>query len=175
LIRNFYAAAEKYGKPRLLFSAHGLPEKIVQAGDPYQFQCEQTVTAIIKELDIAAIDYVLCYQSRVGPMKWLGPETSEEIKRAGKDKVPILLVPITFTCENSETLYETDILYKQEAVDAGVPHYGRVPTVSIEPEFIEGLANLTRAALKDHRRCISGHGSPICPPDFSGCFCRGRI
>ena len=136
-----------HGKPRL-FSAHGLPEKIVKAGDPYPAHCERTVKALVAALDIPGLDYVLCYQSRVGPLKWIGPATDDEIRRAGRDKVPVVIVPIAFVSEHSETLVELDMEYRHLAEHAGVPFYARVPVVGMAPDFIEGLASLVQKALK---------------------------
>ncbi|MCI5050164.1 MAG: ferrochelatase [Rickettsiales bacterium] len=141
IIRSHFEKV-KDQNPRILFSAHGLPEKIIEAGDPYQKQIEATTQAVIKELAIENLDYVNCYQSRVGPLKWIGPSTEDEIERAGKDSKSIVLVPIAFVSEHSETLVELDIEYKELADHAGVKNYIRVPTVMDDPDFIKGLANL---------------------------------
>ena len=133
------------GATRVLFSAHGLPEKIIKAGDPYQTQVEQTAAAIGEHL--GTVDWSVCYQSRVGPLRWIGPSTESEIRRAAADKVGVVLYPISFVSEHSETLVELDIDYRHLARDAGVPTYIRVPTVGTHPLFIHGLANLVRAAL----------------------------
>jgi protoporphyrin/coproporphyrin ferrochelatase len=130
---------------RVLFSAHGLPEKIIKAGDPYQSEVEQTAQAIASEL--GGVDWSVCYQSRVGPLKWIGPSTETEIRRAAADKRAIVLYPLSFVSEHSETLVELDIDYRRRAVEAGVPGYIRVPTVGTHPKFIEGLARLVRDAL----------------------------
>ncbi|HUY68981.1 MAG TPA: ferrochelatase [Alphaproteobacteria bacterium] len=135
-------AAAHNAAPRYLFSAHGLPEKIVRAGDPYPAQCAQTAEALAKELGLKRGDWVLCYQSRVGPLKWIGPATDEEIARAGRDGVPIVIVPIAFVSEHSETLYEIDMLYRALAQKAGVPAFARAQTVGAAPAFIAGLAGL---------------------------------
>lgn len=134
------------GRRRVLFSAHGLPEKIIKAGDPYQTQVEQTADAIAQHLDGA--DWSVCYQSRVGPMKWIGPSTDAEIRRAAQDKVGVVLYPLSFVSEHSETLVELDIEYRHLAKTLGVPVYVRVPAVGTHPQFIHGLANLVRAALE---------------------------
>jgi ferrochelatase len=130
---------------RVLFSAHGLPEKIIKKGDPYQRQVEETAAAIAEHLDGA--DWSVCYQSRVGPLKWIGPSTESEIRRAAADKKSIVLYPLSFVSEHSETLVELDIDYRHLAEQAGVPKYVRVPTVGTHPQFIHGLANLVQAAL----------------------------
>ena len=147
--RYFDVAAE--GKPRILFSAHGLPEKVIKSGDPYQSQVEETAQKIIKLLAIDDLDYVVCYQSRVGPMRWIGPPTDSEILRAGQDKVPVILVPIAFVSEHSETLVELDIEYRQLAVESGVPVYARIPALSANEHFIESLANMVMAVDGNHR------------------------
>ncbi|MBY0280963.1 MAG: ferrochelatase [Alphaproteobacteria bacterium] len=133
-----YKEAEKYGTPRILFSAHSLPQKIIDDGDPYQEQTIQTAQAIVSSLE-GNIDYQVCYQSRVGRLKWLEPTTDAEIKRAAADKVPVVVVPISFVSEHSETLVELDIDYKNLAMSLGVPFYGRVPTLSCHPLFLEAL------------------------------------
>jgi protoporphyrin/coproporphyrin ferrochelatase len=130
---------------RVLFSAHGLPEKVIKRGDPYQRQVEETAAAIAGHLD--GVDWSVCFQSRVGPLKWIGPSTDAEVTRAGKDKVGIVLYPLSFVSEHSETLVELDIEYRHLAEKVGVPKYVRVPTVGTHPHFIHGLANLVRAAL----------------------------
>jgi len=133
------------GPKRVLFSAHGLPEKVIRRGDPYQRQVEQTAAAIAGHLD--GVDWSVCYQSRVGPLKWIGPPTESEIRRAASDGKSIVLYPLSFVSEHSETLVELDIEYRHLAEQAGVPKYVRVPTVGTHPQFIHGLANLVRAAL----------------------------
>jgi ferrochelatase len=137
--------AQTKGPTRVLFSAHGLPEKTIKAGDPYQSQVEQTAAAIGEHL--GNVDWSVCYQSRVGPLRWIGPSTDSEIARAGREKTNVVLCPLSFVSEHSETLVELDIDYRHLARDAGVPSYIRVPTVGTHPLFIHGLANLVKAAL----------------------------
>ena len=133
------------GPKRVLFSAHGLPEKVIKRGDPYQRQVEETAAAIAEHL--GGVDWAVCYQSRVGPLKWIAPPTESEIRRAASDGKSIVLYPLSFVSEHSETLVELDIDYRHLAEKAGVPKYVRVPTVGTHPQFIHGLANLVRAAL----------------------------
>ena len=168
-LRQAYDKAKAYGTPRVLLSAHGLPEKIVLGGDPYAWQCERTAAAIIAASAIAGLDAVLCYQSRVGPLKWIGPATDDEVQRAGRDKVPLVVVPIAFVSEHSETLVELDIEYRHLAQEQGVPFYAYVPTVSIAPDFIAGLAGLVTQAVNNPDICRSHHGERICPKALSGC------
>jgi ferrochelatase len=133
------------GARRVLFSAHGLPERVIKAGDPYQAQVEQTAKAIADGL--GEIDWSICYQSRVGPLKWIGPSTDAEVRRAGADKVGVVVYPLAFVSEHSETLVELDIDYRLLAKEVGIPTYIRVPTVGTHPLFIAGLARLVRDAL----------------------------
>jgi ferrochelatase (EC 4.99.1.1) len=148
---------------RLLFSAHGLPKKVIQKGDPYQRHVEETVQAVVKQLHQPGLDFTICYQSRVGPLEWIGPSTEDEIKRAAQDKVQIVMIPIAFVSEHSETLVELDIEYKALAQECRAPGYARVPTVSTDPAFIHGLADLVLQAaahpsttgFAQQRRCLA--------------------
>ncbi len=163
----------RHGKPRLLLSAHGLPEKVVAGGDPYRFQIEQTVAAIVSKLGVPDLDWAVCYQSRVGPLKWIGPSTDEEIHRAGRDKVPVVVAPIAFVSEHSETLVEIEIDYRKLAAQVGVPHFERVPTVGTAPEFIDALAGLIRkiagSSTQPASQCLPGAGKRICPKASTAC------
>jgi len=129
---------------RLLLSAHGLPLKIVRKGDPYPDQIESTAAAVIDALEHRPEDWRVCYQSRVGPLAWLGPSVDDEIRRAGQDGVGVVIAPISFVSEHSETLVELDRDYRRLAEGCGVPFYRRAPTVGTDPRFIAGLARLVR-------------------------------
>jgi protoporphyrin/coproporphyrin ferrochelatase len=175
IIRDMYWKAAAEDKPRILFSAHGLPEKIIEAGDPYQMQIEKTTQAIVQLLSIDELDYAVCYQSRVGRLKWIGPSTEEEIERAGKDKKPVLVVPIAFVSEHSETLVELDIDYRRLAEEKNVPSYWRVPALATDSLFIDTLEQLCLGvdkpdAQKDETVCPSGK-IRFCPGSFSQCAC----
>ncbi len=152
------AAADHEKPPRLLLTAHGLPKRIVQTGDPYPNQVETTAAAVIAALNRPGLDWTVCYQSRVGPLEWIGPATDDEIRRAGRDRVPAVVAPISFVSEHSETLVELDLDYRDLAVASGVPAYYRVPTVGTEPGFIQSLAKLVRRACAEDRvgGCASG-------------------
>jgi ferrochelatase len=133
--------------PRLLLTAHGLPMKIVRAGDPYPAQVERTAAAVVAALAKPGLDWRVCYQSRVGPLRWIEPSTDEEIKRAGREGVPLVVAPISFVSEHSETLVELDLDYRDLAEASGVPAYDRVATVGVEPAFIGALAALVHRSL----------------------------
>jgi ferrochelatase len=168
LIRPKYEEAKQHGAPRVLFSAHGLPEKIINKGDPYQWQVEQTTQAIVKALNIDGLDYVNCYQSRVGPLKWIGPNTETVIEETAKAGIPIVLAPIAFVSEHSETLVELDIEYRELCESFGMQHYFRVPTVSTHESFIAGLADMCRNLTEEVKLCPHT-GSRICPTPWKRC------
>jgi ferrochelatase len=149
---------------RILFSAHGLPKKIVDGGDPYQWQTEATARAIAHAVGVTEVDWILCYQSRVGPLEWIGPATDAEIRRAGGEGKGVIIVPMAFVSEHSETLVELDIEYRHLAESCGVADYIRVPTVGIQPGFIEGLADLVYRIVKHGDR-----GSRVCPGNLGLC------
>lgn len=150
IVREAYEKARAALDPsvplRILFSAHGLPEKIIREGDPYQYQIEQTVAAVIDAWRRNDLDWRICYQSRATPVKWIEPSTDAEVERAGHDKTAVLVVPIAFTAEHTETLVELDIEYKELADRSGVPGYFRVPTHQADGNFILAMANLVRFA-----------------------------
>ncbi len=179
LLEEMFATLDPAIPMRVLFSAHGLPQKIVDDGDPYQWQVERSVEAVLEALAARGIrpESRICYQSRVGPMQWLKPATDAEIVQAGKDGMGIVLVPIAFVSEHSETLVELDIEYRHLAEAHGVPAYHRVRTVGTHPAFIEGLARMVQARVAqggDTHRTAPGDGSlaRLCPPEFTGCACR---
>jgi ferrochelatase len=174
LIAPVLAEGSAHGQPRLLLSAHGLPERVVAAGDPYQWQCEQTAAAIVAALiradpALAGLAWTVCYQSRVGPLTWIGPSTEAEIRRAGSDGAPVVIAPIAFVSEHSETLVELDIEYRELALSVGVPHFGRAPTAGTDADFIAALARLARLAADDRRSVLSGCGERLCPAIHVGC------
>lgn len=160
---------------RILFSAHSLPQKIIDKGDPYPWQIENTVGALIARLKtgygIDVDDLVVCYQSRVGPLKWLQPSTADEILRAGSDAVPVIVVPIAFVSEHLETLAELDIEYAKLAKESGVPIYLRVPALGDHPLFIEGLAEIVEAELGSADNVLTDR-KERCPNSFQQCFRR---
>lgn len=209
LLRDAYNKATAKGKPRILFSAHGLPKKVVEGGDPYQWQIEQTAAAIMerfcekngidkpsKEQEASTeraspsvgeavrpiaqasrpergqsnnIDYKVCYQSKVGPLEWLKPSTEEEIDRACEEGVPIVILPIAFVSEHSETLVELDIEYKQLAEQKGCVGYERVPALGTNPHYIDALAKLCRNV--EMGKLSSNEQKRLCPAEFGKCVC----
>ncbi|MBM3568983.1 MAG: ferrochelatase [Alphaproteobacteria bacterium] len=163
--------AAKVGAARLLLSAHGLPRRVVERGDPYQFQVERTARAVVAALGRKGLDWSVCYQSRVGPLRWIEPYAEAELARAGRDRVPVVLAPIAFVSEHSETLVELDRSYRDLALAAGVPLYLRAPAVAEAPTFIRALAGLVRAAVK-REGVFCPSGRRLCPDDRAACALR---
>jgi ferrochelatase len=160
---------------RLIFSAHGLPERNIKKGDPYQWQVEQSVNKITEQLNIPNLDWILSYQSRVGPLKWIGPSTDNEIVKSSKLNKTIVVVPIAFVSEHSETLVELDIEYKKLAEQNGCKNFIRIPALGTKHEFINSLANLVFKSNLPEKRSGFYHPSNKCPNDFSECPCSDRL
>ncbi|MCF8462988.1 MAG: ferrochelatase [Rickettsiaceae bacterium] len=157
---------------KILFSAHGLPKSIIRDGDPYQWQTEQTVAKIASNLSLSEEQYQITYQSRVGPVKWLEPNTEHVIESLAQKGVNIIVIPISFVSEHSETLVELDIEYKSIADKYGV-HYWRVPTLRILKKFISSLANnIQKFARIDSNITSSNKLKRMCPSNFSKCICK---
>lgn len=147
LTKQRLAAVPPGARVRVLFSAHGLPERIVRRGDPYVDQTKRTASAVAARLGLGPEDWVLCFQSRVGPVAWVKPYADDEIRNAGRDGVGVVLAPIAFVSEHSETLVELDMEFRKVADDAAVPFYLRVPTVGTHPTFIDALGTLVEQAF----------------------------
>lgn len=157
--------------PRVLFSAHGLPEREIRRGDPYQAQCTATARAVARALGLA--DWQECYQSRVGPLKWIGPSVEEALERAAADGAAVVLYPHAFTQEHVETLVELDVEYAEKAAELGVPGYVRARTVGTHPAFIGALADLVRGGGAGACPCGLGQGilAPPCDMTLLQKFC----
>jgi ferrochelatase len=167
LTQKTLAAAKPGLSYRLLLSAHGLPERVINRGDPYRRQVEETAAALAARLN--ATDWRVCYQSRVGPLKWIGPATADEIRRAGAEGLGVAVVPISFVSEHSETLVELDRDYAELARAAGAKDYLRVPAAGTHPAFIRGLADLVRKC--GERDVSSAADGRYCPAAVKRCGC----
>jgi ferrochelatase len=163
------AALPTGAKLRLLFSAHGLPQSIVDAGDPYQWQVEQTVAAVFSHLADRNVEHVICYQSRATPQKWISPSTIEAIEQAGADQIAVLLVPIAFVSDHIETLVELDIENKELAESCHVPGYFRAPVPNDNPAFIAALAVLANHARLHGEGLCSAHQGRACDQRHKDC------
>ena len=126
----------------ILFSAHGLPRRFVDAGDPYVGQVERTRDAVLARLRVPN-PVRLSFQSRTGPVEWIGPDTDVVVKELGASGTKaVVVVPVSFVSDHVETLFEIEILYGDMARAAGVEEYVRVPAVNGDPAFVAALADL---------------------------------
>src|SRR3546814_6055094 len=125
---------------------------------------------VLRRLGEVNLDWQICYQSRVGPLEWIGPATDSEIENAARAGQPIVVVPIAFVSEHSETLVDLDIEYRKLAERHGAPAYLRVPTAGTDPAFIAGLAGLVVESAKAARPVCSQVGGRLCPAGGPGCL-----
>ena len=146
----------------VLFSAHGLPQKFIDEGDPYVQDIEATRQGILDRLHLPGRQ-ILAYQSRTGPVKWVGPGTEQMLQRLGREGVTdVLVVPLSFVSDHIETLYEVDMLFADAAREAGIVHYSRTRALNASPLFIAALAGL----VEDHLAAPE-------PRACGGCECCG--
>ncbi|MFT6077809.1 MAG: ferrochelatase [Myxococcota bacterium] len=178
LILNEIAKAKSAGFQdcRLLFCAHGLPQKLVDAKDPYCFQVKSSVDAIISKLEEGGkiedqIDHLICYQSKSGAREWTKPSLEFEIRKAALENKSIIIIPIDFVSDNSETLVGLDIKYDELAEKLKIPFYTRVPTLNVDGYFIDALLDICKRTSEATYRCNGGeYGERICPKDFGKCI-----
>ncbi|WP_242346162.1 ferrochelatase [Anaeromyxobacter terrae] len=135
-------------KALVVFSAHGLPMSQVRKGDPYPGYIEHSARETARRA--GAVEFQVTYQSRVGPAKWLGPDTVEFLRTSARGR-SIVTVPIAFVSEHLETLYDLDVLAKQAAAEGGATAYLRVPALGVRPDFVAALADVVRAGLEASR------------------------
>lgn len=165
-------AANPGQKMRVLFSAHGLPQKVIDAGDPYQWQCEEGARRIAAAAGLADDAWQICYQSRVGPMKWIGPSTEDALQTAAADAVGVVIYPHAFVSEHVETLVEIEEEYRHLATTLGVPAFARVPTVSVNDDFINALAALVSTAAGRLGAMSQDGPVSLCPGTCNECYLR---
>ena len=129
----------------LVFSAHGLPVRVIEGGDPYQAQVEAT-TKLVTIRGGWTNPHTLCYQSRVSPGHWLQPSLESTLERlAAEGARSVLVIPISFVTDHVETLHEIDIEARKHAAQAGITHFELMPALNDSPKFIQALAELIRA------------------------------
>lgn len=152
--------AERRARTVILFSAHGLPQKFIDEGDPYVRDIETTRQGLLDRLRLPNRE-LLAWQSRTGPVKWLAPGTDEILRELGREGVKdVLVVPLSFVSDHIETLYEVDLLFAEVARKAGITGYYRPEALNTSPLFIDALAGLVR----DHVDARSGAGCACgCP------------
>jgi ferrochelatase len=146
--------ADRRDKTMLLFSAHGLPQRFIDEGDPYVSHIDATRFAVLERLNLPNRQRI-AYQSRTGPVRWIGPGTEETIKELAEEGITdVLVIPLSFVSDHIETLYEVDILFADAARAAGITGYHRTPALNTHPLFIEALAGLVHEHLStpaEHR------------------------
>lgn len=143
---------------RVLFTAHGLPERVIAKGDPYAWQVERTAETLRAAAEArldepGGIDWRVTWQSRATPEKWLRPDTEAEVEAAASEGLALVLAPIAFVSEHSETLVELDIEYRAVAERTGAAAWERVGTPRTAPSYIEGLAALVLDRRPQARLC----------------------
>jgi ferrochelatase len=133
-------------RPTILFSAHGLPQHFIDDGDPYCDHIRATIDAMRAQLP--DLSHTLAYQSRVGPVPWIGPTTEEAIDRlAGEGVRDLLVIPISFVSDHIETLYEVDMLYGDQARARGIATFRRIESLNDAPTFLDALADVAETHL----------------------------
>lgn len=126
----------------IVFSAHGVPESLIASGDPYKSQIERTVELVTQRGKWTS-PHTLCYQSKVGPLKWLQPNLQDTIKQLAETGTRYLLVvPISFVCEHIETLHEIDIQTRALAEGLSIKQFEMMPALNAQPKFIEALKEI---------------------------------
>jgi len=138
------AARAHSASPQLLVSAHGAPEALIRAGDPYEKEVRATVDGLRARLD-PATPMTLSFQSRATPVRWIQPPTDATLRRLGSEGVKnVVVLPVSFVSDHIETLFEIDLLLGDVARSAGIEHYSRVPSFNDGPELVSILARLVR-------------------------------
>ena len=149
LVQRAKAALEGFTKgstPTILISAHGLPQHFIDAGDPYCDHIAVTIRSVLAQLP--PLPQALAYQSRVGPVPWIGPSTDEMIDRLAAEGVKeMLVIPISFVSDHIETLYEVDMLYGDQAKRRGITTFRRTESLNDSPLFLDALADLVEPRL----------------------------
>ncbi len=144
--RAALAAFPEGVRPTILVSAHGLPQHFIDAGDPYCDHIAATMRAILARVPL--LPNVLGYQSRVGPVPWIGPTTGEVIDQLGGSGVKdVLVIPISFVSDHVETLFEVDLLYGDQARRRGIENFRRIDSLNDFPPFLDALADLVEPRL----------------------------
>jgi len=175
----------------VLFSAHGVPQSYIEAGDPYQEQIQECVQSISEAVQQQwksswhatkqsadpppAVEMHLSYQSRVGPIEWLRPYTDDVLPDLGSRGVKnLVVVPISFVSEHIETLEEIDMEYRELAEESGIVHWRRCPALNTNEAFIQDLAAMVVQALEEPAQTVTeacvanrvaGIGVELQPPD----------
>ena len=146
-LRDAIAKVKPENRDRLtvVFSAHGLPMSQVRKGDPYPGEVERSARGTAERAGVSS--WQVTYQSKVGPAKWLGPDTSEWLEANSRGRA-VVTHPIAFVSEHLETLYDMDMLARDAALKGGALEYHRAAAVGVHPEFIGALADVVRFTVE---------------------------
>lgn len=140
--------AERRARAVVLMSAHSLPMSFVRRGDPYPGEIEATFRAVASRLREPKPRCLLTYQSQTGPVRWLGPQTSDVIAQLGREgQRDLLVAPIAFVSDHIETLYEIDVMFADDARRAGIGEFRRAKSLNLDPRFLDALADVVASAL----------------------------
>ncbi|CAB9520694.1 Ferrochelatase-2, chloroplastic [Seminavis robusta] len=140
----------------ILFSAHGVPQSYIEAGDPYQTQIMACVDRITNAITHPHVQVHLSYQSRVGPIEWLRPYTDDVLPELAQKGVRnLVVVPISFVSEHIETLEEIDIEYRELAEESGITNWRRCPALNTEASFIDDMADMVMDALEEPAQTVT--------------------
>jgi ferrochelatase len=169
--------------PVIVFSAHSLPQKVVSRGDPYANEIAATAGAVMDQLTQILgkrLPHILAWQSKVGPLPWLKPSTQDTLTSLGaRGQKDVLVVPIAFTSDHIETLFEIDIEYKEVAEEAGVSNFRRTESLNASPTLIQTQADLVASMLNPVEGEGKNHYSPQYPLQCVNCanptICRGMV
>lgn len=134
----------------VIFSAHSLPMRYVESGDPYPERITATVHRVMARLGGGHFEFKVSYQSKIGPVRWLGPSTQDAIREAAREgKKAVVIVPVSFVSDHIETLYEIDILYRNLAYELGIPEFVRVKSFNDSRTFATAMAQIVVRALEE--------------------------
>jgi len=157
----------------ILFSAHSLPLSVINRGDTYPAEVGASVYEVMRRLDFA-YEYMISYQSEVGPVPWLGPSTEQMIEDLGRqNRRNVLVVGISFTSDHIETLSELDIEYAELAAESGITKFRRAPSLIDEPLFTDAMAEIVYEHLRSGEACSRQY--PLRCPGCTNAQCRNIV
>lgn len=140
------------GKTKILFSAHSLPKALIDRGDPYLTEIQRTMASVLAHFS-PALDVDLSFQSRTGPVKWLTPSTDEKLKELAREGYEnVLVLPVSFVSDHIETLYEIDLLYREQAKKLGFKKFWRTRSLNFDSDFTDALGQIVFDHLQSGRR-----------------------
>ncbi|EGC37545.1 ferrochelatase [Dictyostelium purpureum] len=160
---NSSSGSNNNDKPVLVFSAHSLPMSTVEKGDPYPQEVSETVCKVMESLGKDKYEYMLAWQSKVGPLPWLSPKTSFVIDQLAKNKRNAIVIPIAFTSDHIETLSEIDIELQEHAKKAGMKLLVRSEALNDDPLIISAMADLVKSHLSSNNSIHSKQYHLKCP------------